>query len=127
MFLRRRATQAEYSDAPDRPKAEIVEMYESLASVNRLFVFAEAFQRLLPDFFGRGNCQSLSVLDLGAGDGSLGAHLGNWATKQRKWNWQFTNLDVCLPALRLSRTGRNVAGSALALPFRSGSFDVVIA
>jgi SAM-dependent methyltransferase len=127
MFFRSRATQAEYFDAPGRPEAEIAEGYRSLAWVNRLCIFAEPFQRLLPKRVGRENCRSLSILDLGAGDGSLGILLTNWAKTKRNWDWRFTNLDVSLPALRLNPGGRNVGGSALALPFRDASFDVVIA
>ncbi|MGN6555715.1 MAG: class I SAM-dependent methyltransferase, partial [Verrucomicrobiota bacterium] len=127
MFLRRRATQAEYFDSLDRPHAEMVEAYASLASVNRLFLFAEPFQRLLPRFLELQNCGSLSILDLGAGDGLLGTSLSEWAAKKHGWKWRFTNLDINLPALRLNEHGQNVAGSALALPFRDNSFDVVIA
>jgi SAM-dependent methyltransferase len=127
MFLSRRATQAEYFDLPERPHQEIVEAYTSLAWFNRFFMFADPFQRLLPRFFGLDRCQALSFLDLGAGDGSLGALLTKWAADKRGWQWRFTNLDVCLPALRLGNSGDNVVASALALPFRDGSFDVVVA
>jgi 2-polyprenyl-3-methyl-5-hydroxy-6-metoxy-1,4-benzoquinol methylase len=126
MFFTRRATQAEYFDLPDRPATELAEAYAALGCVNRFFVFNEPFQRLFPKFFGRDHCRSLSFLDLGAGDGSLGAVLTRWAAKQN-WDWRFTNLDLSLPALRLGGNGRNVAGSVLALPFRDASFDVVIA
>jgi len=127
MFLSGRATQAEYFDSPGRPEPEIVESYESLAAMNRLLMFAEPFQRLFPKFLGRDQCRSLSILDLGGGDGSLATLLTRWAAEQREWDWRFTNLDFTMPALRRSRCARNVAASALALPFRDESFDVVIA
>ncbi len=92
-----------------------------------MFVFAEPFQRLLPKFLGRESCGSLSILDLGAGDGRLGNLLADWANEKRGWNWRFTNLDINVAALRLNPHDRNVAGSVLALPFRDASFDVVIA
>jgi 2-polyprenyl-3-methyl-5-hydroxy-6-metoxy-1,4-benzoquinol methylase len=126
MFLSRRATQAEYFDSRDVPQSEIVEFYSSLARCNRLFAFADPFQRLMPRFLGADRCQSLSLLDLGAGDGSLGSQLTQWASR-RGWEWRFTNLDLCLPALRLGKGGRKVAASVLALPFAEESFDVVIA
>ena len=126
MFFGSRATQAEYFDASGRPEAEIAEGYRSLGWVNRLFIFAEPFQRFLPRLLGNENCGSLSILDLGAGDGSLGSVLTAWAAK-RKWDWRVTNLDTNISALRLNPDASNVAGSALALPFRDGSFDVVIA
>ncbi len=127
MFFRQRATQAEYFDSPIRPSAEIVESYESLASVNRFFIFAEPFQRVVPQSLGPDRCRSLTILDLGAGDGSLGRLLTQWAARKRKWNWQFTNLDSSVAALHLNPAGRNVAASALALPFQESSFDLVIA
>lgn len=127
MFFRRRATQAEYFDELDRPRAEMVEAYAALANVNRWFWFAEPFQRLLPKYFGPEHCASLSILDLGAGDGLLGNLLTNWAKQKRGWNWRFTNLDFNITALSLNKDGENVAGSVLALPFRDASFDLVIA
>jgi 2-polyprenyl-3-methyl-5-hydroxy-6-metoxy-1,4-benzoquinol methylase len=127
MFLSRRATQAEFYDAPGRPPSDIACFYESLGSVNRLFLFGEPFQRLLPKLLGREKSRALSFLDLGAGDGSLGASLNRWATAKRGWDWRFTNLDMSLPALRLAQSGQNVAGAVTALPFRDASFDVVIA
>lgn len=125
MFFPRRATQAEYFDSPQRTHAELVEGYASLARVNRLFQFADPFQRLLPKFVGLDHCRQLSILDLGAGDGSLGRTLTDWAG-QKGWKWEITNLDINGDALKLNPAGRNVVGSALALPFADNSFDVVI-
>src|SRR5258708_1988868 len=126
MFLSRRATQAEYFDSPHLPKAEIIEFYRSLASANRLFMFAEPFQRTLPALLTPERRSQLSILDLGAGDGSLGKVLSGWAAK-RGWTWRITNLDVSFDALALNPGGRNVGGSVLALPFCDASFDLVIA
>ena len=103
--------QAESCDSPGRSLAEIAQFYESLNSVNRFFVFADPFQRLLPKLLGQPACRSLSILDLGAGDGSLGRVLAPWAA-QRGWNWRFTNLDIHFLALSLNPTGVNVAASA---------------
>ena len=126
MFLSQRTTQAEYFDLP-RPHPEIAEFFSSLARINRTFLFADPFQQLLPDLVGGENCRRLTFLDLGAGDGSLGVCLAEWASTRRNWQWRFTNFDISVPALRLGRTGRNVAGSVLALPFAESSFDVVMA
>ena len=126
MFLSQRATQAEYFDDRDRPTAEITDFFSALARTNRLFAFAEPFQQLLPRLLGQEKCRSLSLLDLGAGDGSLGKVLSQWAARQN-WDWNFTNLDISPASLRLSQSGHNVVGSVLALPFADASFDVVIA
>ncbi|HKI70190.1 MAG TPA: methyltransferase domain-containing protein [Verrucomicrobiae bacterium] len=126
MFLSQRATQAEYFDDRERSPAEISDFFSALARTNRLFAFAEPFQQLLPRLLGAKSCRSLSLLDLGAGDGSLGKFLTKWAARQN-WDWRFTNLDISPKALRLNQSGRNVIGSVLALPFADASFDVVIA
>lgn len=125
MFLSRRSLQAEYFDT-ERPLTELVEFFHCLSRMNRLFAFAEPFQRLVPQMLGEANCAGLSVLDVGAGDGSLGKVLSEWAAT-RGWRWRFTNLDTSLRAMTLNGCARNVAASALALPFWSGTFDLVIA
>lgn len=125
MFFDRRSTQAEYFDTA-RPAEEISDFCRSLERLNRLFVFAEPFQRFLPRLLGEAGCRSLSVLDLGAGDGSLGRLLSNWAG-ERGWDWRMTSLDLSPTALRLGTGRRKVAASVLALPFEDGSFDVIIA
>ncbi|MDB6124416.1 MAG: methyltransferase type 12 [Pedosphaera sp.] len=126
MFLNRRVLQAEYFDEPDRPQAELAEAYQTLARFNRLFSLGRSFKQILPKTLGAERCRSLSLLDLGAGDGSLGNDLACWAA-EKGWNWQITNLDLNLRALQLNRAHTAVAGSALALPFRDHSFDVVVA
>ena len=126
MLLNRRALQAEHFDALDRPAADVAEGYALLGRVNRMFAFTSPFQNYLPKMLGEERCCSLSFLDLGAGDGSLGDALSQWAT-QRGWRWRFTNLDLNPQAMRLNPKARCIAGSALALPFRDCAFDVVIA
>ncbi len=125
MFLRCRTAQAEYFDAK-RPEPELAEFLRALNLCNRWFGFAEPFQRLLPGLLTESSCASLSILDVGAGDGSLGKILSQWAA-ERGWLWRVTNLDQNHLSLRFNQDGRNVAGTALALPFRDRSFDVVIA
>lgn len=125
MFLSRRTMQEEYFDS-ERPAAEVAQFFSSLARVNRLFDFAGPFRKLLPELVGETDRRCLSILDIGAGDGSLGRTITDWATR-RGWRWRVVNLDSSLPALALNKDGINVAGSAGLLPFRRGSFDVVIA
>jgi ubiquinone/menaquinone biosynthesis C-methylase UbiE len=125
MFLGRRSLQAEYFDSA-RPLNELAQFFQCLTRLNRLFAFAEPFQRLLPRLMGNAHSAALSLLDVGAGDGTLGKALTAWAAT-RGWKWNITNLDCNLEALTLNRDARCVAGSGLALPFVSGSFDMVIA
>jgi SAM-dependent methyltransferase len=126
MLLEQRATQPENLDAPGRTLEIVRQDYQQLARVNRLFRFAEPFQRLIPATVGEAHCQSMNLLDLGAGDCSLGDTLEAWA-KSKQWNWEVTHLDLSPLALSLNESPRRVVGSALALPFRDDSFDVVIA
>jgi ubiquinone/menaquinone biosynthesis C-methylase UbiE len=126
MFLRQRVLQAEYFDTLDRPMPEIRDGYAMLARVNRIFSFANPFQYYLPKLMDDASLRSLSFLDLGAGDGSLGEELQSWAAA-RGWDWRFTNMDVNQRAMRLNPAATWVAGSAMALPFRDRAFDVVIA
>ena len=127
MFLSCRPAQEEYFDDPRRSFEEVAEGYRQLGRINRLFLFADPFQRLLSHWLGAENCRQLSLLDLGAGDGSLGRKLTQWAAR-RGWVWRVTNLDLNPLALRLSQeSSLNIVGSALSLPFGDESFDVVIA
>lgn len=124
MFLSRRTTQEEYFDS-ERPAAEVAEFFDSLGRVNRFFDFAEPFRNLIPKLLGTAECRSLSILDIGAGDGSLGQAMQRWASG-RGWDWRVVNLDNSMRALALNPKGTNVAGSATRLPFQQGSFDVVV-
>jgi SAM-dependent methyltransferase len=126
MFFKRRALQAEYFDSPERSPAEVARGYAMLNRMNRLFVLTDPFCRYIPNTLGDGRCRSLDILDLGAGDGWLGNELSRWAAR-RGWSWRFTNLDLNPWASGKNHSARFVTGSALSLPFRDNSFDVVIA
>jgi hypothetical protein len=128
MFLRERATQAEYCDRPDLPDADLAANYHHLSRFNRRMLVADPFQRLLVRWIGPANATHLTLLDLGAGDASLGEFLENWA-EQRQWDWRVTSLDGNERALRLRplRTERKIAADVCALPFADNTFDVVMA
>ncbi len=123
MLFSRRSGQPEYFDA-ERPAGEVAEFYRTLAKINRLCRFAQPFQSRLPKLLGE-SPEQLSLLDVGGGDGLLADLLVRWAGGQG-WHWRGVNLDTSRQALRLNRSCPNVAGSALALPFRDGGFDLVV-
>ncbi len=126
MFLRVRATQAEYCDRPDISDADLAANYDQLTRFNRLVHVADPFQRLLVRWVGRSHATHLKFLDLGAGNAALAAHLEPWA-QRRGWDWRITSLDGSVRALRLGSTSRRVAADVCALPFADDTFDVVMA
>ena len=125
MFFQERSTQAEYFDQPLQNISRTAERYAELRRLNRIFRFSHPFRDVLPGLIGEQNCSQLTLLDLGAGDGSLGEELTNWAAR-RGWQWQVTNLDLDPQALQLSKNPNNVIGDMRAVPFADNSFDVVI-
>ena len=126
MSFSQRSLEMEYFDSASCSSAEAGIYYDWLERVNEWVRTDLPYLRHLPRVLGKENCRTLSILDLGAGNGSLGIHLSRRAAS-RHWEWQVTNLDSNLSALKLNRAGRNVTGSVVALPFADASFDVVIA
>lgn len=126
MFLRRRATETEYFDRPERTAAELRGHYAALNRINRLVHFDRPFRIWLPTLLGPEACRRVTALDLGAGDGLLGRQLTAWGAAQG-WDWSFTNVDRCPVAAELDPGPRRLVGSVLQLPFPNDSFDVVIA
>ena len=126
MFLSERATQAEYCDRTDLSLDEVRAVYQQLGRIHRLLQTPDAFQRPLVQLLGEAKVRKLSLLDLGAGDGTIGRSLESWA-RRRGWDWRVVNVDANVAALGLHGGGLNVAGNVCALPFVDESFDVVIA
>lgn len=122
MFLAERSSELEHFDRP-APEDELIRFQRDIGRMNWLFRFGRPFQVHLPHQLGRERCRNLSILDVGAGDGSLGKYLSGWAAG-RGWQWQITSLDV---AQRGASNGEIIQGSAAALPFADASFDAVVA
>lgn len=124
-----RSAQAENFDAIDRTAEQIQKDYLELRRVNRIFRLEEPFLSLLSARFRKEENKARSILDIGAGDGSLGDSLRRCAN-QKGWLWKITNLDQHEAGFQLRSTpdpSVNVTGSALDLPFPDRSFDAVIA
>src|SRR3989442_12605029 len=110
MFLRQRSTQPELSDSLELSFAEVANNYREIGRMNRFFLHADPFQRVLPKLLGAARCAALSLLDIGAGDGSLGRQLERWASR-RGWHWRGTNPAPNPPAFR-PRPPRSAAAGA---------------
>lgn len=126
MFLRDRATQAEYCDRPDLPPDERCAVYRQLDRINRLLHTAATIQEPLIRILGDSRSTRITVLDLGAGDGALGREIELFA-RARGRDWRVTSIDSSVDSLTLGTGGRRVAGNVCALPFADDSFDVVLA
>ncbi|MBU6399772.1 MAG: methyltransferase domain-containing protein [Verrucomicrobia bacterium] len=124
--MRQRSAQAENFDQLARRQSETLLAFRDLDRLNAVFRHSDPFRVTLPRWLGPARCERLEILDLGAGTARLGQRLTAWAG-QRGWRWRFTNLDLNRYALELGAAPRAVSGSALALPFENGSFDLVIA
>jgi len=125
MFLRHRATQAEYCDQHDLPLSEVASTCRQLARFNELMLVSDAFQRGLARWLGYERTGNLSILNLGAADGAMGDAITGWARAQG-WDWRLTSVDRNPLALGLGNGRRRIAADVSALPFADGSFDVVI-
>jgi len=126
MFLSERSAQAEYFDAPERTASELRAHYAWLQRINRITRFERPFRVWLPRLLPESTCRSMSVLDIGAGEGELGRTLTAWAAG-RGWEWRFTDLDLSAHACNRTPNLRVTVGSATLLPFPDGHFDAVIA
>jgi hypothetical protein len=84
--------------------AEVAEFFQSLGRGEPVLRLCTSFSKSDSRLLGEASCRSLSILDVGAGDGSLGNAVRDWAAT-RGWNWRVVNLDTSLSALTSMQTG----------------------
>ena len=118
----------EILDAPDVDPALVERSLRDVALANRLFGGASAVLAELAPVFEtlRAAGSDATLLDVGTGLGDIpAAAIG--AAARRGLRLQTIGLDAAEELARASRgrTNLSVCGSALALPFRSNSVDVV--
>jgi ubiquinone/menaquinone biosynthesis C-methylase UbiE len=111
----RRSRASEIMDDLSRPRHEFDQAYRELEIINRRLGGIRAIERFLPA------ARNLLMLDVAAGacDVSEGL-LGRIPAR-------IVVLDLNAQGLKLARKSWPVAGDALELPFRDGTFDVVMA
>jgi SAM-dependent methyltransferase len=124
-----RVPSQEWLDADLGTAEEIRQSFDDLWRINRWLGGVSGCLRLLDRYFTRRGCRRARILDVGAGDSRLAAHLQSELAR-RNLSVEFVALDRRLSHLRnrnhspgkLSR----VAADVFQLPFAEKSFDVVI-
>lgn len=98
-----------------QPDSEFDAAYRELQVVNRMLGGIRAIRRFLPPD------SDLRILDVAAGASDIGEEL------LRRRPCRIVALDLNVRGLRFARRSWPLVGDALALPFRDGAFDVVMA
>jgi ubiquinone/menaquinone biosynthesis C-methylase UbiE len=119
----RRVVMPELLDTDAGTPAEIEQSLRDIGRVNRWFGGTSTTVRLVEQVAEGSGRHELSLLDVGAGPGDVPLGVSG-RMQHRGRRIEVTLLDRA--ASHLPRNGvRCVAGNALALPFRDGSFDLV--
>ena len=116
--FRQRANESEIMDDLSQSQDEFAAAYRELEIINRRLGGIRAIERFLPRVNGR---RDLLILDVAAGACDVGEAL------IRKWSCRVVALDLNSRGLKLVDKVWPVVGNALELPFRDGTFDVVVA
>jgi SAM-dependent methyltransferase len=108
---------------------EIQQSFDDLWRINRWLGGVSGCLHLLDRYFARGGSRKTRILEVGAGDSRLAAHL-QAELERRNRDVEFVALDRRLSHLRNgnrpSRRLSRVVADVLHLPFPKESFDVVI-
>jgi ubiquinone/menaquinone biosynthesis C-methylase UbiE len=115
LSFKSRANLTEIMDDLSRPQAEFDLAYHELTSINRRLGGVRAVQRFLPEQ------ENLLILDVAAGACDVGEAL------IAQIPCHVVSLDIYDRGLKLANRTWPVMGDALDLPFRDGTFDVVMA
>jgi ubiquinone/menaquinone biosynthesis C-methylase UbiE len=118
----KRVTTSELLDTDSGTPAEIAASLGDLRRINRWFGGIATTQELIWRVARESNSSSLSLLEVAAGSGYV-PEMAGARLRKHGMNLQITLLDRA-PA-HLNGGPRAIAGDALSLPFRDGSFDLV--
>lgn len=125
----RRIPTSELLDEDGGTAAEVARSLDDLWRINRWLGGVRSNLRLLERFFERAGKHPVRILDAGAGDSRLAARLCS-ELKRRKLRAEFVVLDRCHSHLRNGaphvRGLSAVVADVFNLPFREGSFQVVM-
>lgn len=112
----------ELLDTDNGTEAEVRDALNDLRRINRWFGGVATTTALIRKIARRSNAETLDILDVATGSGDIPAAVTEKLSRQGI-NVHYTIVDRAITHLQGSR--RAIAGDALALPFRDGSFDVV--
>ncbi len=121
LSMKRIAT-PELLDTDSGTPAEIAASLSDLRRINRWFGGIATTQELIRRVARESNSSSLSLLEVAAGSGYV-PEMAGARLRQQGMTLQVTLLDRA-PS-HLKGGSRAIAGDALSLPFRDGSFDLV--
>jgi len=116
--FRHRANETEIMDDLNQPDSEFAAAYRELEIINRRLGGVRAIKRFLPPVSKN---SSLLMLDVAAGACDISEAL------LVKNSYRIVVLDLNAKGLKLAKKSLPVVGDALELPFRDGTFDVVMA
>lgn len=124
-----RTTSREILDDDAVSTEDLPVILDDLWRINRWYGGVSGSLRLLKRFFARAGRHPVRILDVGAGDGRM-AHFLTQRLKKLNVEATFFALDQQLSHLRGSAVSRpgpvRIAADALRLPFRPGSFEIVM-
>ncbi|HZT69498.1 MAG TPA: methyltransferase domain-containing protein [Terriglobia bacterium] len=124
-----RVPSKEWLDEDIGEPAEICRSFDDLWRINRWLGGVSGCLHLLDRYFARRGNRPVRILDVGAGDSRLAAHL-RAELARRHIPAEFVALDRRANHLKngnpSSEGVRKVAADVFSLPFRNGSFEVVI-
>ncbi|HET9179725.1 MAG TPA: methyltransferase domain-containing protein [Terriglobia bacterium] len=124
-----RAPSQEWLDDDLGTPEEIRQSFDDLWRINRWLGGVSGCLHLLDRYFARSGSRHARILDVGAGDSRLAAHLESELARSNR-SARFVALDRRLSHLR-NRNGPSgklsqIVADVFQLPFAGGSFDVVI-
>jgi len=124
-----RAPSQEWLDDDLGTPEEIRQSFDDLWRINRWLGGVSGCLHLLDRYFARSGARHACILDVGAGDSRLAAHLQSELARSNRIV-QFVALDRCISHLRNGNRSpgkiSQVAADIFQLPFAAERFDVVI-
>ncbi|CAN5426837.1 class I SAM-dependent methyltransferase [soil metagenome] len=131
-MFKARSSQLERIDTGDYTPEEYDRFLREISFINRFVGDNRALRKTLLREINRGNLQTFSVVDVGAGSGELLRTIAGFAREQKRQANLFglelntISAHAILKESKIYKEIRAVRGDALNLPFADNSFDYAI-